>query len=306
MPDHSPDNLSRAILSTLAYSNIFEYPLTASEIHRYLTGVKASLEEIILTLDVEDLWTRNGNYFTLRGRADIIDIRKQRESHSRMLMPWALRYGRILGFLPFIRMVALTGSLAVMNSSGDADFDYMLVTAPGRVWTARAFALLFNRFTRLLGHTLCPNLIVSENVLEWQTHDLYSARELRQMIPISGMDVYHKLMKANEWIKEFLPNATTRTAEVFKTPEVWKLIELTLHGKLGDQFENWEMNRKIRRFQQQVGFGEETLFNANICQGNFDQHRKRTKEMLESKLLALEKEVAVTRFAKALSSKPTV
>ena len=132
----------------------------------------------------------------------------------------ALKYGCMLGALPFIRMVALTGSLAVMNSAKVSDFDYMLVTTPNRVWTARAFALLLNRFTRLFGHTLCPNLIVSENALTWSTHDLYSARELCQMIPITGMDVYRKLMRANKWTKHFLPNDGKKTSEVFKTSEV--------------------------------------------------------------------------------------
>src|SRR5574341_558430 len=64
--------------------------------------------------------------------------------------------------------------VAVMNVSNPADFDYMLIAAPGRVWTARAFALAFNRLTRLRGDTLCPNLILSETALEWPVHDLYS------------------------------------------------------------------------------------------------------------------------------------
>ena len=44
------------------------------------------------------------------------------------------------------------------------------------------------------------------------------------------------------------------------------------------------MNRKIARFSKQTGFGEETVFNAEICQGNFDHHRKWTREMFEEKL----------------------
>jgi len=44
----------------------------------------------------------------------------------------ALRYGRILGRLPFIRMVTLTGSLAVRNCDEAGDYDYMLVAKTGR------------------------------------------------------------------------------------------------------------------------------------------------------------------------------
>ncbi|HZM23067.1 MAG TPA: hypothetical protein VFC02_15060, partial [Anaerolineales bacterium] len=190
MQEHSSDNLRQAILQTVAYSDIFDYPLTAREIHRYLTSLYASLEDVVRAVEEEGVVTRVGDYFTLPGREEIVRIRMQREIHSRELLPRAFRYGHILGALPYIRMVALTGSLAVMNVSKNEDFDYMLVTAPGRLWTARAFALVLNRFTRLRGYTLCPNLIVSETTLEWPIQDLYSARELYQMIPIAGMEMY--------------------------------------------------------------------------------------------------------------------
>ena len=279
-------DLERAILETLAYSDIFDSPLRLDELHRYLS-VRAEVEYLprMIGLLNNKVREKDGYYF-LVGRENIIRTRKLRERTSRSLFQYAIKYGRLLGSLPFIRMVALTGSLAVMNSTKDADFDYMLVAASGRVWIARAFALLFNRITRLFGHTLCPNLIISENALAWSRHDLYSARELCQMIPISGLDVYQKLMKANEWLKDFLPNATVRTSEVSKNSGVWRqrLTELPLRGNLGNQLEHWEMKRKIPRFSRQEGFGEETIFNADICQGNFDHHRKWTQETFHRKM----------------------
>jgi hypothetical protein len=152
--------------------------------------------------------------------------------------------------------------------------------------------LLLNRFTRVLGHTLCPNLIVSENAMAWSAHDLYSARELCQMIPITGMDVYRKLMKVNDWTKDFLPNAFLESGNLLPMPQkqasaLQKTLELPLRGKLGDHMEHWEMNRKIARFSRQVGFGEETVFNADVCQGNFDHHKQWTQELFENKLSAL-------------------
>jgi len=290
MPANFTDNLSQAILHTLSYSDIFDYPLTAPEVHQYLTGVKASFEEVAQALEDGSV-RRTGNYFTLPGREEIVSIRLDREARSQKLLPRALRYGRILGALPYIRMVALTGSLAVMNISESADLDYMLVAARGRVWTARAFALAFNRLTRLGGHTICPNLIVSENALEWRLHDLYSARELCQMKLIKGVDVYNLLMKANQWVGSFLPNAFLESNSLlFENPQepapaLQSLVELPLRGKLGDRFENWEMDRKIAHFSKQAGFGEETIFNADICQGNFHNHRSSTREAFDKRLL---------------------
>ena len=281
--------LEHAILKTLAYSDIFEYPLRLDELYRYLP-ICLEIEQLPEALNsLNGLLERKDDFYFLVGREKIVEVRRLRETHSQKLMHRALKYGRVLGSLPFIRMVALTGSLAVLNSSKDADFDYMLVAAPNRVWMARAFALLLNRITHLFGHTLCPNLIVSENALAWSTHDLYSARELCQMIPITGMDVYRKLMKANKWIKDFLPNVFMESGG--SPPNFQKLasgfqslLEFPLCGRLGDHFERWEMNRKIVRFSKQAGFGEETVFNAEVCQGNFDHHKKWTQKAFDEKL----------------------
>lgn len=297
LPIMFTDGLERALHEALTYSDIFEYPLRLDELYRYLP-VRAEMEELSIAL--ESLNGRVGKtdgFYFLAGHDEIVEIRKQREARSRSLLPRAIKYGRVLGSLPFIRMVALTGSLAVMNISKAADFDYMLVTVPGRVWTARAFALAFNRLTRAQGHTLCPNLIISETALEWPLHDLYSARELCQMIPITGMNVYRQVLDMNLWAQDFLPNAFNANAakkekknsrnsplRVIRIKKIQSLFESFLRGKLGNLFERWEMNRKIARFQKQDGFGEETVFNAEVCQGNFHHHREWTREVFREKL----------------------
>ena len=282
-------SVERAILETLAYSDIFEYPLRLEELHRYLP-VRADVTELPSALKaLQEYVRKQDDLYFLAGRQEVVDIRKERESRSRKLMPYALRYGRILGALPFVRMAALTGSLAVLNVSKNADFDYMLVTAKGRVWTARAFALLLNRLVRPFGHTICPNLIVSETALEWPLPDLYSARELVQMIPIAGRDVYRNLMQANDWAREILPNAYMESGSLLpkmqkQVSALQNILEFPLRGSLGDRFEHWEMTRKIARFSKQSGFGEETIFTAEVCQGNFHHHRKWTHEAFIQKL----------------------
>ena len=291
MPDDSHKTIPDAILETVAYADIFDHPLTAPEIHRYLTGVVVSFESLNEVLKNTSRLVQSGDHFTLPGREEIIPIREKREARSQKLLPVAIRYGRILGSLPFIRMVALTGSLAVLNVSKTDDFDYMLVAVPGRVWTARAFALLINRIVKRSGHTVCPNLIVSRNRLEWPLHDLYSARELCQMHPISGMEVYHELIRANAWAREFLPNAFSENYvsqnQTGRRFNFQKQMEIFLSGTLGDRFERWEMTRKIDRFSRQDGFGDETVFNADVCQGNFHHHRKWTHEAYQQRLRKL-------------------
>jgi hypothetical protein len=307
-------SLQRAILEALAYSDIFEHPLRLEELHRYLP-VRTDVAELPPALDsLQGHVERQDEFYFLTDRADIVEIRRQREARSRGLLPHALRYGRILGALPFVRMAALTGSLAVLNVSKGADFDYMLIASKGRVWTARLFAVAWNRVANIFGYRLCPNLIVSETALEWPLHDLYSARELVQMIPITGMDVYYRLIKANGWAGELLPNAILESGSLLPKKQMQvsalqNILELLLRGNLGDHFEQWEMTRKINRFSNQPGFGEETIFTAEVCQGNFHHHRKWTREVFEEKLRVIasraERREAIPSFTEIASS-PTL
>ena len=283
-------DLERAVLEALAYSDVFEYPLRLDELYRYLP-IRAEMDDLLQALRATKAFVGSASgYYFLTGREGLVSNRRDREACSQKLLPQALRYGKILGALPFVRMVALTGSLAVMNVSKNTDFDYMLVAKRGRVWTARAFALLLNRVASLFGHTLCPNLIISGADLEWHQRDLYSARELCQMIPMTGFDVYQILFEENEWVNEFLPNATLNSDSLRSgwqryAASLQRFGEFLLIGNLGDKLEHWEMTRKIKRFSKQTGFGEETIFTADICQGNFDHHRKATYDLFKQRLM---------------------
>ena len=266
-------------------------PLRIEEIHRYLS-LPVDLPYLVNVLRNrgEQIGACGGYYF-LTGREALVALRKKREDVSRPAFKRAVRFGHFLGILPFIRMVGLTGSLAHLNCDQNADIDFLLVAAHGRVWLARAFALLIGRMTSLLGNTLCPNLIVSDRVLEWRPMDLYSARELCQMIPITGADVYARLRQVNSWTNSYLPNASDSQFLSPKAPPdlsiIQKIIEFPLHGTLGDRLEAWEMDRKIKRLTHQPGFGPETLFNADICQGNFNHHGLQTKEAYQQRLAML-------------------
>src|SRR5258706_7289179 len=107
-------SLEIAILETLAYSDIFDFPLTIDELHRFLVQ-PASLQDLDqCAAGMKDVDRRDG-YFYLRGREEIVEIRTHRQDASRKVFKRAITYRRILAALPFIRMVALTGSLTMLN-----------------------------------------------------------------------------------------------------------------------------------------------------------------------------------------------
>lgn len=271
--------LETAVWRAIAYADVFDYPLTAVEIHRYLVETAATLPEVeaaLICLAKAHLCQIDA-YYTLPGRQHTVAIRRERGEHARRLWPAALTYGRLLSGLPFTRMVAVTGSLAVDNVAPNGDIDYLLVSANGRVWLNRAFAILIVRLAARHGYTLCPNYILAENALFFPEHNLYTAHEVAQMVPLSGLPVYRQMRQINRWTEAFLPNANgaphDRGHGRAPHPHLQALAELPLRTPLGQWLDRWEMQRKIRKFQPQAA-GSDAAFSRDWCKGHFDAHKQ--------------------------------
>ena len=126
---------------------------------------------------------------------------------SRRLWEQAQFYADWIARLPFVRMVALTGSLAAGNAEDGADIDYLIVTEPGRLWSCRASILGVVYWAARRGVRLCPNYLLSENALALKDRSPYAARELVQMAPLYGLDTFYQMRTANPWVETYLPNA---------------------------------------------------------------------------------------------------
>ncbi|MFQ5433831.1 MAG: hypothetical protein ACE5FD_03055 [Anaerolineae bacterium] len=276
------DRLAAAIVRTVAYSDVFNYPLTAVQIHRYLEGLAAPLADVERVLAHGRLLPQNlsrrGNFFMLAGREEIAAVRQEREIISHWLWPRAARYGRLIALLPFVRMAAVTGSLTMNNADAEADTDYLIVTKKGRVWLTRALIILVVRLARRGGIDLCPNYILAENALAFSDRNLYVAHEVAQMVPLSGMDVYWRLRRVNEWTAAFLPNAAGPSRKIPQAyPGFWqKAAELPLRTAVGGWLERWEMERKIRNFNAQETAVSETSFSPDYCKGHFEAYNRPT------------------------------
>lgn len=278
--------LDQAILQTLTYVDMYDYPLTVEEIHRYLIAQRTTKAKIKNALEnsgpVANHVEKKGEYWFLAGRKDIVDTRLRRAKDSAHLWPRAIHYGRLISALPYVSMVAVTGSLAVDNVDDSADIDYLIVTRPGRLWLSRAMVITIVRQAAKRGIALCPNYFISERALYFDEHDLYAAHEIVQMVPIAGMKIYHQLLETNSWVTDFLPNAGSvgkRTQGLEKSLPApvrgarW-LGEVALRTPPGGWLERWEMNRKVRRFSLQDS--AETAFSADYCKGHFEAHGQRT------------------------------
>ena len=297
MPSKSNSKLSpliRAILDTIVYADVFDYPLTKQQIHRYLTGLCAPPELVFDQLKKmgppDGILQNIGQYTLLVGRENIVKTRVLREKVAARLWPAALRYGKLIAGLPFVRMVAVTGSLAMNNVDENGDIDYLIVTANGRLWLCRLLVLGVVWLAARERVSLCPNYLITERALEISNHSLYAAHEFAQMVPVAGLEVYLQMRQKNPWVNDYLPNATGAPgrgnwqAENEKTSLLRRLSEKILLTPAGTRVEAWEMRRKVRKLSLENNDNPETLFNADICKGHSNRHGQRTEKNLNERL----------------------
>lgn len=212
------DKLKSSIIKTLCYSQIFSYPLTVSELWKYLiTGKKIDKEEFIDELNKPDEdFERVGQYVVFPGDRKLILERTIRAQESKRKLAKALWVSQLLSFIPWIKLIAISGSLSMYNAKPQDDIDLFFITGKNRLWTTR---FLVNVFLLFLGEKrnkkekyamdkICPNMFISEDTLKIKTHDLYIAHEIAQIkVLVSKDNMYQKFLKSNEWVLRFLPNA---------------------------------------------------------------------------------------------------
>jgi hypothetical protein len=292
-------SVDEALRWAVVYADVFDFPLTRDELFAFLVAFSGSRSEVDTAVD----WAlgdgrgleTDGHFVYLQGRAETVLCRLRRGRAARSLWRRARFYARLIWALPYVRMVAVTGALAMDNVDPDDDVDFLVVTEPGRLWMTRGMIVLLCKLARLPGHTLCPNYLISAGALELDERDLYTAHELAQMVPLHGKSVAQRLWMENDWCQTFLPNAQfpmeSENADTLARPiTVLKaLAETVLRSAPGDMIERWERERKIKKLSRRVPPNvSETLFTADVCKGHDKGHGGRIMHLVTSRVAGLD------------------
>ena len=216
-------DLKKAIFKTLSYADIFNYPLKKDEIYRFLIADKKVSHQLFnkafREIKEERKWVgARGGFYFLKGCEKVFSLREAREGWSRKKLKIAKRVANFLKTIPTVKMIAVTGALAMGNSKKEDDIDLLVVTENGRIWATRflvtilveAFAKRRRPKDRNVADKICLNMFLDEEHLEVPKNerDLFTAHEVVQLKPLWDRDTtYQKFLAANQWVKKFLPNA---------------------------------------------------------------------------------------------------
>jgi len=283
-PTSAGEALRHAILVTLIYADLFDDALSADEIHRYLIGQAVSTAAVVAMLDSDaelrfDVAQTDGR-FHLNGRPQLAQVRRERLAASAALWPVAKRYGARIARLPFVRLVGVTGALAMNNARPDDDIDLFILVQPGRLWLCRLVVLAVVKLAARRGYVLCPNFILSTDNLRLSERNLFTAHEVVQMVPLERNHWYRAFIEANGWVGDFLPNAFVgQTVELRPgsgRPMPARLVAGLLSARVFDPLEQWAMRRKVRRLSRRLEReGGSVAFSEGECRGHFAAHDAR-------------------------------
>lgn len=187
--------------SAIVYADIFDYPLTESELKLWqISGQEPSLKVI-----------KTKGFWHLPGRQNLVILRRQRQRFSQLKWQKLKSLQWVFTLIPWISLVAVTGALSMNNADQDDDLDLMIITAKNRLWLTRLLlvVLLFSflRRHKKINNRLCLNLFLDETCLLIKSQNLYTAHEICQAKPLFERDnMYQQFIFTNKWVSRFLPN----------------------------------------------------------------------------------------------------
>ena len=188
----------------------------------------------------------------------------------------ASRAATLLQLAPFVRFVAVTGSLGRGEAKPDSDADLFVVTEPHHLYTARVFALVFLQYTGLrinfererIGGTVDPNYWLTSDNLDIEPHNAYVARDYSYMLPLwDASGIFLKLMHMNPWVAEY-----KRKFRDMKPPTphvLLRFIQQILEGicfLFGSWLERWTRSvqeKKVREFAERRGKTDQAVIQGN-------------------------------------------
>ncbi len=211
------DNVEKNIIATLAYFDVFSYPLTLSQILKYVPSRFEDINDLKELLEDIPVIKESQGYYCLMDREEIIQKRKDREEISIKKMVRAEVVTKLISVIPFIQLIGVSGSLSMRNAELADDIDLFIVTQSNRLWLTRLLVVLAlmlagqkrKRNEKVAQNKICPNMFVADNSLQCVKSErtLYMAHEIVQMkVTYDKNATHNRLLASNNWISKFFPN----------------------------------------------------------------------------------------------------
>jgi len=249
--------LENSILKVLVYFDLFDFPLFPEEIFIYLDQPvnMADILQILESLRSNGGVFRFKDLYSIRNDEKLSVRRIKGTQRAQLLLPFAKNISGFLFTFPFVRGIAISGSLSKNFAAEDADIDYFIITKMNRLWIARTCMHLFKKLSFLRGrqHQYCMNYYIDEKGLEIPEKNLFTAIELITLMPVLGDAVIDTFFKTNDWVNGYYPNHISKNLNHntgMRHSRIKNLLEFLLDNRVGDWLDNYFMKLTTRRWKK--------------------------------------------------------
>jgi len=264
-------NYSKAILQPISYFDIFDFPLTSEEILKFSPAKlpPAELNSQLNKLTTSGKIHKHENYY-LPAFSSVNNVlkRKENEKRAKSIEQKVKRYSKLISRFPFIRCVCISGSYSKGVITVDGDVDFFIITQPGRLWLSRTLLVLFKKLILLNSRKyFCVNYFIDSDHLEIPDKNLFSATEIKTLIPAYNHSLYLQFIKANSWINELLPHSTSihkKETSEYKASGFKRFLEKILNGKMGEKLDELCFRITLKRWKKKFKHFNEEDFDLNM------------------------------------------
>jgi predicted nucleotidyltransferase len=245
------------ILKTLAYFDIFSYPLTGTEILQFLhSGDEELFNESLKTLLEEKIIFEIGGFYSLKNRRILADKRIEGNLRATHQLKTAKRIARLLNYFPFVETVCVSGSLSKNFADRKSDIDFFIITEANRLWIARTFMHFLKKLSYLAGkqHWFCMNYYIDEMKMEIIEKNIFTAMEIVTLMPMQGINCFKKFIEANSWTRNYFREQIISNEKNGEIKKVFfrKCFEKTFHSWICISIEKWLMNLTDKRWKKKT------------------------------------------------------
>ena len=304
--------LQRAIVRTVAYFDMFDFPLTDFEVWKFIS-IKCGLSDVRRALkELSSVQSKNGFYF-LRGRSEIIKTRLKRYIYTYRKFKRAMRVAKIFKFIPWIKMIAISNIIGAHNLRDESDIDFFIITKTKKIWLTRFFC---SSVAQTLGlrpkkgderDKVCLNFYVSEEMMDIsglmldsqggvghpigcptpKNNDIYFKYWLINLVPIyDAGNTYKNFIRENNWIKNYFPNwrlVQTERRRYFK--KGFSLFNvLNLFNGLESVFKKLQLRLMPKNMKKLMNKDTRVVINNNVLKMHVNDRRSEYNERFSNKL----------------------
>ena len=196
------------------------------------------------------------DFYSIRNDAALIERRLNGNKLAAAHMKKAQSVARLLFWLPYVRGIAISGSLSKNFADENSDLDFFIITAANRLWIVRILYSILYKFASIAGvkHWFCLNYFVDELGLEIKERNIFTAVELSTLMPVKGADVFRSFFRVNNWVEKYLPNHIPNYSCLKeKSPGLFKrFAEWTMNFDYGNMVDNKLQAIFQKRFERQT------------------------------------------------------